>query len=58
MAGGDQAQDDHAHESPAGGIIAEPVEVDDSDIGAGTDLGIWVTALLCIVLVLLAIFAL
>ena len=50
--------DNHNHNSPVGGIIAEPVEVDDSDIGAGAELGVWVTALLCVVLVLLAIFAL
>jgi carbon monoxide dehydrogenase subunit G len=54
----DMTGENQKHSSPAGGIIAEPVEVDDSDIGAGTELGVWVTALLCIVLVLLAIFAL
>ncbi|MDX1400776.1 MAG: carbon monoxide dehydrogenase subunit G [Kiloniellales bacterium] len=49
---------DQGHGKPAGGITTEPVEVDDSDIGAGAELGVWVTALLCVVLLLLAIFAL
>ena len=40
------------------GVTPTPVEVNDSDIGAGADTGVWVTALLCVVLILLAIFAL
>ena len=46
--------------TPAKGddIVPQPVEVDDSDIGAGASTGVWVTGLLCVVLVLLAIFGL
>ena len=39
-------------------IAPQPVEVDDSDIGAGAAIGVWVTGLLCCVLLLLAIFGL
>lgn len=39
-------------------IVPQPVEVDDSDIGAGAATGVWVTGLLCVVLLLLAIFGL
>ena len=39
-------------------VIPQPVEIDDSDVGAGAELGVWVTALICVVLILLAIFAL
>ena len=52
------ADNEHKHAEPAGGIITEPAEIDDSDIGAGAELGVWVTALLCVVLILLAIFGL
>ena len=49
-----------AEEKPkgSGDVTPTPVEVDDSDIGAGVDTGVWVTALICVVLILLAIFAL
>ncbi len=39
-------------------IVPQPVEVDDSDVGAGAATGVWVTGLLCCVLLLLAIFGL
>jgi len=42
----------------AAAVIPQPVEIDDSDVGAGAELGVWVTALICVVLILLAIFAL
>ena len=44
--------------SEAAAVTPQPVEIDDSDVGAGAELGVWVTALICAVLILLAIFAL
>ena len=46
--------------SPAKGddIVPQPVEVDDSDIGAGASTGVWVTGLLSVVFLLLLIFGL
>ena len=52
------ADKEHKDTEPAGGIVTEPAQIDDSDIGAGAELGVWVTALLCVVLILLAIFGL
>ena len=48
------------HEAAGGHdqVAASPVEVDDSDVGAGAATGVWVTGLLSVVLVLVAIFAL
>lgn len=39
-------------------ITSEPVEIDDSAVGAGAGLGVWVTGLIVVVLILLAIFGL
>ena len=39
-------------------IVSEPVEVSDADVGAGASTGVWVTALIVAVLILLAIFGL
>ena len=36
----------------------QPLELDDSDVGAGVSTGVWVTGLLVVVLLLLAFFAL
>ena len=44
----------HGH----GDVAPSPVEVDDSDVGAGAAPGVWVTGVLSVVLVLVAIFAL
>ena len=38
--------------------VSEPVEVSDADVGAGARTGVWVTGLLVVVLILLAIFGL
>jgi hypothetical protein len=46
------------NDGKAAAVIPQPVEIDDSDVGAGAELGVWVTALICVVLILLAIFAL
>ncbi len=47
-------QADHGHTDHG---PSHPVEVDNSDVGAGAATGIWVTGLLCVVLLLLAFFA-
>ncbi len=38
--------------------VSTPVEVDDSDIGAGAEYGTLVTACICVLLIILGIFAL
>jgi len=48
-----------AAEAPAAPApAAEPAEEPDADVGAGTSVGIWVVALIIVVLLLLAIFGL
>ena len=42
----------------AAGVVPEPVEVSDADVGAGARLGVWVAGTILVVLVLLAIFGL
>jgi carbon monoxide dehydrogenase subunit G len=54
----EEAMADDKDEGKAAAITPQPVEIDDSDVGAGAELGVWVTALICAVLILLAIFAL
>jgi len=45
--------------APAPAASAPPAEADqDADVGAGASLGVWVTGLLVVVLILLAVFAL
>ncbi len=39
-------------------IVSEPIEVSNADVGAGARTGVWVTGLLVVVLILLAIFEL
>ena len=39
-------------------ITTEPMEVDNSDVGAGASVGVWVTGVIVAVLILLAIFGL
>ncbi len=45
--------------APAGaGVVPEPVEVSDADVGAGARLGVWVAGTILVALLLLAIFGL
>jgi len=48
---------DHGADAPDF-LPDQPIELDDSDIGAGAPTGVWVTGLLMAVLILLAFFAL
>ena len=60
MTGEHEAAGDAAsgQETGHGEVATAPVGVDDSDVGAGAATGVWVTGLLSVVLVLVAIFGL
>ena len=56
--------DDHGHGSHGHGADApaflpdQPIDLDDSDVGAGARTGVWVTGLVVAIMLLLAFFAL
>jgi hypothetical protein len=47
----------HADDAPAD-LPDQPIDLDDSDVGAGASTGVWVVGLLMVVLIMLAFFAL